>query len=411
MSDGRDISQYGNEKGISVNHYLIKMINEILISVDKNTANEKFAVLCSLIDWKQAFDRQCPTLGVQSFVTNGVRNSLVPLLINYFQDRQMIVKWHNQESSVRNLNGGGPQGALWGILEYLAQSNNNTEYVNPEKKFKFIDDLSILEMINLLSIGIASYNFKMHVASDVPTNGLYIPNINTQTQDNTNKICAWTSDNKMKLNKKKSKVMCFNFTNNFQFTTRIDMEGENVDVIRETKLLGVMVNDRLSWDSNTLFLVKRANARMRLLHKLVEFSVPLEDLLNIYILYIRSILEQSCQVWHSSLTLENFQDLERVQKNALRIILQDAYQSYSNALNKTGLSTLFERRETLSLKFAKASLKNKDMKSIFPRNNVSSTIDTRFREPYKVTKSRTERLKTSAVPYMQRLLNSDAKKK
>ena len=50
---------------------------------------------------------------------------------------------------------GGPQGALWGILEYLAQSNNNTEYVNPEKKFKFIDDLSILEMINLLSIGIA----------------------------------------------------------------------------------------------------------------------------------------------------------------------------------------------------------------------------------------------------------------
>ena len=116
-------------------------------------------------------------------------------------------------------------------------------------------------------------------------------------------------------------------------------------------------------------------------------------------------------MWHSSLTLENFQDLERVQKNALRIILQDDYQSYSNALNKTGLSTLFERRETLSLKFAKASLKNKDMRSIFPRNDVSSTMDTRFREPYKVTKSRTERLKTSAVPYMQRLLNSDAKKK
>ena len=46
MSNSRDPSQFGNEKAISVNHYLINMINEILISVDRNTANEKFAVLC-----------------------------------------------------------------------------------------------------------------------------------------------------------------------------------------------------------------------------------------------------------------------------------------------------------------------------------------------------------------------------
>ena len=96
---------------------MIQMINDILTSVDTNTANEKFAVFFSLIDWKQAFDRQCPTLGVKSFVKNGVRNSLVPLLINYFEDRQMIVKWHGQESTMRKLIGGGPQGALWGILE------------------------------------------------------------------------------------------------------------------------------------------------------------------------------------------------------------------------------------------------------------------------------------------------------
>ena len=44
MSESRDPAQYGNEKGVSVNHYLIKMINEILLSVDKNTANDKFAV-------------------------------------------------------------------------------------------------------------------------------------------------------------------------------------------------------------------------------------------------------------------------------------------------------------------------------------------------------------------------------
>ena len=50
MSELRDKSQYGNEKGISVNHYLIKMIHEIPTSIDKNSSNEKFAVIRTMID-------------------------------------------------------------------------------------------------------------------------------------------------------------------------------------------------------------------------------------------------------------------------------------------------------------------------------------------------------------------------
>ena len=411
MAGTRDTSQYGNEKGVSVNHYLIKMINEILTCVDKNTASEKFAVWCSLIDWKKAFDRQCPTLGVKSFVENGVRNSLIPLLINYFQDRYMIVKWHNLESTTRKLKGGGPQGALWGILEYLSQSNKNTDFIDPDKKFKFIDDLSILEIINIMSIGISSYNFKTHVASDIPENGYFIPNINLKTQDYLNRICNWTTNNKMELNKKKSQAMLFNFTTKHQFSSRTLMDSDTVDIVKETKLLGVMIDDRLSWDRNTTLIVKRANSRMRLLHQLVDFSIPKGDLINIYMLYIRSILEQSCQVWHSSLTLEIFQDLECVQKNALKIILQDGYLTYSNALESTGLATLFERRSKLCLKFAKTCIKSKEMKKMFPLNQTEYEINTRFREKYTVAKARTDRLKNSSIPYMQRLLNSDILKK
>ena len=408
MENSRDTSQYGNEKGLSVNHYLIKMINEILLSVDRNSASDKLAVFCSMIDWRQAFDRQCPTLGVKSFVNNGVRNSLIPLLISYFQDRRMIVKWHGVESSLRKLNGGGPQGALWGILEYLSQSNENTNFISKDKKFKFIDDLSFLELINLLSIGLSSYNFHGHVASDIPTNGYFIANENLKTQEYLKKISEWTSENKMALNKKKCQAMIFNFTRDYQFTSRTMIEDETVGLIKETKLLGVIVNDQLTWESNTHYLTTRANARMRLLHKLVSFSVPRDDLLNIYILYIRSILEQSCQVWHSSLTLDNFNNLERVQKNALKIILQDEYVSYSHALTISGLSPLFERRSNLCLRFAKSCVRNNQTKDMFPLNPVVNTysLETRFREKYQVTHARTERLKNSSIPYMQRLLNS-----
>jgi hypothetical protein len=92
-------------------------------------------------------------------------------------------------------------------------------------------------------------------------------------------------------------------------------------VVKETKLLGGMINDELSWNANTSNVVKRANSKMRLLNKLVSIGIPCDDLVNIYVLYVKSILEQLCQVWLSSLALENFQVLERVKKNAVKIIL------------------------------------------------------------------------------------------
>ena len=53
---------------------------------------------------------------------------------------------------------------------------------------------------------------------------------------------------------------------------------------------------------------------MRLLHKMSEFGAPTDDLKNIYIAYIRSILEQSAVVWHASLTAQNIEDFDRIQK-------------------------------------------------------------------------------------------------
>ena len=56
-----------------------------------------------------------------------------------------------------------------------------------EEKFKFIDDLSMLEIINLVSVGIASYNFKAHVASDIAVDNYYLSIEKTKT---TNNICS-----------------------------------------------------------------------------------------------------------------------------------------------------------------------------------------------------------------------------
>ena len=108
MKPTSDPSQFGNEKGISVQHCLVKMLDKIHTQLDTNNPSEAYATIISMIDWSKAFNRQCPKLGVQSFIRNGVRKALIPLLINFFQDRKMQVKWQGLLSTVRALPGGGP---------------------------------------------------------------------------------------------------------------------------------------------------------------------------------------------------------------------------------------------------------------------------------------------------------------
>ena len=249
----------------------------------------------------------------------------------------MVTKYHGCTSVPRNLNGGGPEGATLGILEYLSQSNHNADCVGPNERYKFVDDLTVLEIVNLLTIGLTSYNLKQHVASDIPEHGQFIPAENLQSQTYLNTINDWTKNQKMKINENKTKIMIFNPTRNYQFTTRIQLNNINVDVVKETKLLGTYISDDLKWDTNTTMLVKKANARLQLLRKVASFSSDKSDLKLIYTIFVRSILENSSTVWHNLISQENKDNLERVQKCAMKIILKNKYKDYQTALNKLEL--------------------------------------------------------------------------
>ena len=84
MKPKMDPSQFGNEK-MFVNSALFgKIVNKILTILDTNNDDEKYAVATQLVDWGKGFDRQDPKLGIESFIRNGVRPTLIPLLISYF---------------------------------------------------------------------------------------------------------------------------------------------------------------------------------------------------------------------------------------------------------------------------------------------------------------------------------------
>ena len=316
----------------------------------------------------------------------------------------MRVKWQGYLSSLLSMPGGGPQGCLLGLLEYLANSNDNADHVPVDMRFKFIDDLSILEVLNLILTGLSSYNSKTHVPCDVGPDQNYLPSANTKSQMYLEQIQSWKTANKMKLNTTKTKAMIFNFNKNHQFSTRLHLENNLLEIIPETKLLGTLITSDLKWHKNTEMMTKKAYKRMIILHKLSSFDVPQDDLVTIYVLYIRSMLELNCQVWHYSLTHEDTLLLERVQKTALRIIYKEEYESYQNALFLSNLKTLKERRNDLYLKFAKKGTRLPSASRMFLLNQTSS-YNLRQQEKFFVQPANTDRLKFSSIPQLQRALN------
>ena len=67
---------------------------------------------------------------------------------------------------------------------------------------------------------------------------------------------------------------------------------------------------------------------------------------------------------------------------ACKVILNSEYTDYEDALKVLGLDTLSKRRDKLSLKFAKRSLKYEQTRDMFPLNDESDKI--RYKEKYHV---------------------------
>ena len=393
-----------------------RSVSQLLVvtNLDRNMKGDVNAVLATFIDWKSAYSRQCHTLGIKSFINNGVRPSLIPVLISYFQNRRMQVKFHGTMSESKHQPGSGAQGASLGNWEFLSQTNNNADCVPEEDRYKYVDDLSILEIINLLNIGLSSHNFKDQVADDIPIHGQIIDNNNLLTQQYLNEINEWTINQKMLLNEKKTKSMIINFSHNYQFSTRLLLNNKNVEIVDQIKILGTIFTSNLKWDKNCEQIITKVNRKMLLLKKILKFGATREEMVHLWISYCRSVLEQSAVLWAGSLTQENKEDLERTQKSFAKLVLnkdynEDQENSYQNALMKLNIQTLEQRRKELCLQFAKDSIKSGMLKDLLKENTVKNGMNMRNSEKYEVLMANRERTRESSIIYMQNLLNEDHK--
>ena len=159
-----DWRQYGGQKGSSIAHYLIELINFILYNQD---LKEKHAVLAVLIDFSKAFNRQDHNTLLIILCEMGVPGWLLNIVASFLENRELLLRYQGYSASSKKLPGGGPQGSVLGMFLFLVLINGAgfstqnkalgktfTTAMNKRKPaknihLKFVDDMTAAEAINV----------------------------------------------------------------------------------------------------------------------------------------------------------------------------------------------------------------------------------------------------------------------
>ena len=286
----------------------------------------------------------------------------------------------------------------------LITSKRNLKRAN-EIHLKFVDDLTIAETINMQDQLVKVPNDERAQPDNYHARtGHAFPSNNSRVYKQLIKTETYAKENDLKLNYKKTKLMVFNPCTSKDFMPKIVLDNQELEVVEETKLLGLSIRSDMKWVTNTQNMVRRANKRLWVIRRLKSLGASHENLVNVFTKQVRCVLELAAPAWQGSITLTERQDLERVQKSPCHIILGEKYSTYKEALKVLNLETLEFRRNKLSLKFALKAEKHEKFKSWF-KPTCKKVYTRSSTQKYCDVKANTTRFQKSPLSFITRILN------
>ena len=130
----------------------------------------------------------------------------------------------------------------------------------------------------------------------------------------------WSDRNKLQLHPTKCKEFRIQFSKREYIAEPIIISGQQLEIVKSAKIMGVTLTDDLRCNKHIGTVVSKASKRLYLLKQLQRAGVDEHHLIDFYNACIRSDVEYACEVFHSSLPTYLSEELERVQRRAMRII-------------------------------------------------------------------------------------------
>ena len=288
--------------------------------------NQNLHTSCLFVDYKKAFETLDHKIMLQKLKQLGFDASSLRWVESYLGNRRHVVKCANMTSSEINVHYGVPQGSILGPLYFII-------YVN--------DFLTKISTCNNLSI--------IMYADDtvILTHGTSATTATDTMQEVLTRVTTWCNTNKLTINVKKTKHMLVSRVVNHELELGVPIlhvNGEPLSNVESYHYLGVCLNRKLSFDETVRDTYIKANKKLYTLRRIRPY-ISTSVAMLVFKQFILPILDYGDFLFDSA-TKDSLDNLDKIQKRAIRIIDNGAHAAYTQEAKELhyGLRPLCQRR-------------------------------------------------------------------
>lgn len=360
--------QYGFTRGKSTTDAGVALVKHIFDAWEEK--QDAFGVFCDL---SKAFDCVNHEILLRKLDFYGIKGKSLAFLKSYLSDRIQKVDINRVKSPGSLIKMGVPQGSILGPLLFLIYINDLPYLVKTLSEIVlFADDTSLIFKVNRHKDNLDDTNVTL------------------------SRVLDWFTANNLVLNAKKTKCIKFTLPNVLQVNVDLLLDGSKLELVNQTKFLGITIDAKLQWGPHIEALCGRLSSAAYAVRRIRQIT-DVDTARLVYFSYFHSIMSYGLLLWGRAADVDAVFVL---QKRAIRAIY--------NMKHRDSLREKFKEINILTLpcEFIYQVIRyvRKNIET-FPRLGGHHTIETRNKHKLAFPKVRLGKVSTSFVGHGIRFYN------
>lgn len=251
-----------------------------------------------LLDFSAAFDIIDHEILLKKLKSYGFVESALQFISSYLSDRRQLVYYNGCYSDSKTVKHGVPQGSCLGPILYTIFTNDLPSVLSKAGISMFADDTTVYLAAKSVS------------------------EIKTDLEREIEYLTDWVDNNKLILNVSKTMSIVIGTNHSLRAKPHLDLHIKDVSVkqVEEVKLLGILIDSKLSWDKHIQRVVSKMGSSLSVIKRCSEYLTKQTIPVVIQTLVL-SHLDYCSVVW-SNTSLSNIKKLQLVQNKAARVALR-----------------------------------------------------------------------------------------
>ena len=277
----QDPFQFAYKPNRSIEDAILTLLHNTFL----HTNNPKSYVRILFADFSSAFNTIKPYHLAKKLVRLNISPKLVIWIINFLSHRKQFVRFKGVLSGERSISTGVPQGCVLSPVLFTLYTNDCTGTENTIF-IKYSDETAIVDLSNSIP----------HYIEEV------------------DRFTTWCKANFLDLNVAKTKELLIDFRKQPPAVSPITIDGEIVERVMKYKYLGIILDNKLKFDSNVLNIYKKCHYRIYCLQRLRNIGINSKILALYYQSCVETLVTSCLICWYGSVNLRSKKLLNNIVK-------------------------------------------------------------------------------------------------